>query len=731
MKERNIVLMAMALQLSGAFLSAAAQSSSPHSEAATDTESKRVLNDIVVTATRREVNLQDVPVAVSAVSDEALASSGTTNVRELTFVVPGFSGGRNFSVLQPSIRGVGSTGNSPADEPNVSIYVDGIYQPSGQGNIVDFAKVDRVEVLRGPQGTLFGRNATGGLVNIITPDPKFTVSGELSSQLSRISGENGVELKGYYTGPITKTVAADLNVRYSSVGGYIKDIASGQDVGDSESFNIRTKLLFEPVSDFKSILTLGFADQRGGNGNIVAPLGGNTSGNLVDGNILPVKPNEVSLTFEPRMSVQQYSAALRNSWDLGAMRVETSSGYVDDKVSMNSDTDASTFYFSHNAPRAYTTAWNHEVRLLSQTDSTLEWIVGAYYFDMDVDSTTAVQNGVGPDYTTFSPLLLEGVLGVNSLAAFGEVTYEVTENLNLVGGVRYTHEERTFEDILNGTSLFPEQSTDNNKTTYRLTAQYFLTPNTNAYFTYSTGFKSGVFNAYSVFPDPVEPETIEAFELGLKSDPLSWLRTNISIFSYDYDNLQVTARASDSIATSTYRLLNAAKAEIRGLDLEVQASPTANLSLSANGEILDAEYDSFPNAQSFVPLIGVNGLLAGNTALTVDASGFDMIRAPSYTYSLNATWTHPFSGGELAFNGSLFGSAKVYHDFSNRLMQPAYTRLNAQISWTSGDEDWRLVLFGTNITDETIIQQAVASPVGDTVTYETPREVGIRIQRRF
>ncbi len=708
-----------------------AQSEEAGEQPAGDTQSERTLDQVVVTATRREVALQDVPVTVSAITDESLAGSGVTDVRELTFVVPGYNGGRTFAVVQPTLRGVGWSGISPSDEPNIAIYVDGIYQPSAQGNIVDFGEVERVEVLRGPQGTLFGRNATGGLVNVITPDPSFSAAGQVSGQYSWLEGENAAEVKGYFTGPITDKVAADINLLYSSTDPYINNLASGQKVGGTDSYNIRTKLLFQPSESFSSILTLGYADRQSGDGNVIAPLGGNTAGNLVPGNIVPTEPFDVAIGIPSKVGVQQYTATLRNSLDLGSVRLETSSGYLDDKVKMNTDADASPVLISQNIPRTFTEAWSHEIRLLSQNESNIEWIVGGYYFDMNSLGIANVFSGVAPTYTTVGFNRLVGDATVESLAAFGEVTWHATDKLNLVGGLRYTTEDRGFTQEFNGTTVVSPTSRTYDKMTYRATAQYFFTPNTNAYLTYSTGFKSGVYNSYGFAADPVRPETLDSVELGLKSDPLPWLRTNVSVFNYDYDDLQVTARASDAVGTSTFLLLNAAKAEIRGIDLEVQAALDENFSISANGEVLDAEYASFPNAQDYIPVIGAGGLPVGNSVSAVDASGNDMIRAPRYTYSLNATWTKPLSQGELAFNTSLFGSAKVYHDFNGRLAQPAYTRLNAQVSWESADEDWRLVLFGTNITNETIYAQASATPVGDIVIYERPREVGVRIERKF
>lgn len=696
------------------------------------TNAPAALEEIVVTATRREERLQEVPISVSAVTSEALAASGVTDVRQVMFTVPGFTGGRNFGVLQPSIRGVGSTGNSPGDESNVAIYVDGVYQPHANGNIVDFVAIDRVEVLRGPQGTLFGRNATGGLVNIITPDPKFTPETRVIAQYSRFGGADNIGVRGYITGPIMDNLAADLGILYSDSGPYLNDLVRGGELGDARSLNARGKILFRPSDRAEAILTVGFADQRGGNGNIIAPLGGNTVGNRVPGNILPDDPYEVALSFRPRLEVKQSTFALRTKFDLGAVALETTSGYLRDKVLQLSDTDGSPAVINSNLTQIYTSAWSHEVRLLSQDSERLKWIAGAYYYYMRGRARSDGVTGLPPDYAQARLTLIEPRVRVTSLAAFGEGTYEVNDRLSVTLGARYTTENRHFTQTFNGAQPFSPQQAEDDSFTYRATAQYFFAERSHVYATYSTGFKSGVFNSYSVVPNYVDPETVDAIELGVKSDPLPWLRTNIAVFDYSYDDLQVVAREVTATGPATYVLLNAAKAKVRGVDLEVQAAVSDNLRLSAMVSVLDPTYDSFPNAQVFQPIMSPGGgPPLGNLTTTADATGNDLIRAPRHTLSLTADWSHELYGGTLGVNVSAFRSAKTYYDFGNRLRQPAYTRLNAQVSWSTADESLRVRVFGTNLTDEVIIQQATATPITDQGTYERPREIGVALEVRF
>src|SRR6476620_8479682 len=201
--------------------------------AAGDTQQAGGLEDIVVTATRREERLQDVPVTVTAITAQSLAVADVATVRDLTQVIPGFVGSRNAGVFQPVIRGVGSTGISTGDEPNVATYIDGVYQPETGANWIDLVEVERVEVLRGPQGTVFGRNATGGLINIITPDPSFDTRGRVSARYGRLRNDAGqADVRAYVTGGLNETVAADFAGLYRNTDGYIVDLFRGGHVGD-------------------------------------------------------------------------------------------------------------------------------------------------------------------------------------------------------------------------------------------------------------------------------------------------------------------------------------------------------------------------------------------------------------------------------------------------------------------------------------------------------------------
>jgi iron complex outermembrane receptor protein len=311
-----------------------------------------------------------------------------------------------------------------------------------------------------------------------------------------------------------------------------------------------------------------------------------------------------------------------------------------------------------------------------------------------------------------------------SFAGFVEGTYALTDQLFLTLGGRYTTEKRNLIQRLNG-NIVPPGKVDKrfNRATYRVALRYQFHEDANVYASYGTGFKSGVYNLASPSVIPVEPEKIKAFEVGMKADPYRWLRTNMSVFYYDYSDLQVQARNSTNTG---FVLLNAANSEIWGGEAEVTVIPTDGLNIRAAVAYLHGEYTDFIGAQDFVPRPQ-----GGNTAAVVDASGNNVIRAPRFTAMLGVDWRRELAGGELGIAGNFFHSSRIYYDAPNRYSQQPYQMLSGEISWTTPDEQWRFSLWATNLTNEKVAQQIRPSALGTDILYEKPRVVGIGAQYKF
>jgi iron complex outermembrane receptor protein len=685
--------------------------------------------DIVVTATRREERLQDVPVTVTAITGDALTSANIGNVRTLNQIVPGFTGGRGGGAFFPVIRGVGSTGISVGDEPNVALYVDGVYQPDAVGNWVDLVEIERVEVLRGPQGTVFGRNATGGLVNVITPDPSFNLRGRVAVRYGRLRNDAGdLDVRGYVTGPLSSTLAADLAVNYQHTEGYVKDLIRGSDhLGEDEVVNIRGKLLFKPSDTVKFVLTGSFMD-RTGSPNVPQPYQDNTLGKQFPGVVLPTGPWQGSLTEDTRLDVRRYNAAFHTQFEFENFNLETTSGYSDLDFFQLGDSDSTNIFLESFPARLLSKSFSQEVRLLSTGSRRLQWIVGAYFFDLNGRSPFSLISRRPPAAATAR--VFNSTLTTRSYSGFVEGTYELTPQLFLTAGGRYTTEDRTFRQVFNGRDLFGKVKSSFNKWTYRGALRYNFAEDANIYASYGTGFKSGVYNMSGVSPLPVNPETIEAAEVGIKADPASWLRTNLSAFHYNYDDLQVQAKDS---AGPGYLLQNAATAEIYGGELEITAQATPDLMLRSSIAYLNATYDKFPAAQSFFPARNLltGALIGGNTVATLPADGKQLGRAPKWTVNLGGEWGHDLAGGRLGVSSNVFYSSKVYYDFQNVFFQKSYVLWNAQLAWTTPNERWRFTLSGTNLTNEQVYQQIRPSNVGTDAFYEMPRRISIGAEVLF
>lgn len=687
-----------------------------------DEQASTGIEDIVVTATRREARLQQVPVAVTALGGDALQSADVSTVRTLTQLVPGFVGSRNMGVFQPVVRGVGSTGISIGDEPNIATYIDGVYQPESAANWIDLVEVERVEVLRGPQGTTFGRNATGGLINVITPDPSFDFRGKASLRVGRMRREAGdYDARLYVTGPISEKAAIDLSGLFRKNDGYIDDLVRGGTLGDQRVIDLRSKFLFKPADNFKVVLTGEFFDQKS-TSNSPQPVDGNTVARRFPGAILPTGAWQASLTDVPRLDLRRWTFALHTKLELDDFNIETTSGFMNLRWNQITDSDASNLRLGNFPAIFRSESGSQEIKLSSANPGPLQWLVGGYFYQFG--GSAFLQPWTAPSPTAgLSGPTLEPDLGGRSFAGFADITYEAVPGLFVNLGGRYTTEKREFSQTLNGSLVVNNVHKSFNKFNYKIGLRYEIDDKTNVYASWSTAFKSGVFNMASTRNIPVEPEEIKAAEFGLKSDPFDWFRANLAIYYYDYTNLQLQSKDS---AGSGYILQNAANAEIYGGELETTIVPTAGLKLRAALAYTHAQYKDFPLAQGFFPQAD-----GGNTVVTLDASGFVMTRAPKWSGNVGFEWGHDLGAGRMALNGNVSFSSRLYYDFANNFSQKPYTLSNASLSWTPENENWKVAVWATNLTNEKVFQTMRPGPLSNDGFYEQPRKIGATFEVKF
>lgn len=709
------------------------------------------IEEVVVTAQRREESAQSVPIAVTTFSAASIERQSVRTAEDLATLTPGLSFNRAGSGSgTPFLRGVGSNVTSPGSEAAVSTYVDNVYVGSQYASIYSFNNIASIEIDKGPQGTLFGRNATGGVIQITTKDPTEERQGNI-----RLGIGNYDTLEGnlYVAGGITDALAADLAVYYRNQrDGWGTNTATGKDVFQAENFSIRSKWIWTPSDDTKLTVIFNASDdfnQLGTARSIPAGQSFRPPGrNGNPGPILSTNPGfyNVNLDWESYARTRQKGASVKLWHDWGGVEGVSITSFRQAKVHGPIDSDGTPADWRHLDTYPVTETFTQEVQLLSPPDagSRLKWIVGAFYYRDKATVVPFVQLGYGS--APVAPVAIHAYQTTTSFSAFGQATYDVTDATHLTVGLRETADYRetagsrflltnppqlTTQTTPVGSTVPAPRKADFSEPTWKFALDHNVTPDLLLYVSYSRGFKAGVFNTVSLNTNPVEPEKIDAYELGLKSE---WfdrrVRFNAAAYYYDYSNLQVT-----QYVNGFYILNNAAKAEIKGLDVELTARPWADLQLQLSGTFLDPTYKSYPAGQGYraVPITSVNpsGGMGGFVQVPTDLSGKQMILTPKTSLNATAFYTWRMETGDITANVGVQYRSRVFFDPQNGATQPGYTTLNASVGWSSAEGLWELRVFGANLTDQKAYVSINRTTTGDAAVPAAPRTFGATIQRRF
>lgn len=711
---------------------AAEPSPAPEAGAA---ESGGGIADIVVTAQRRAERLQDVPISVAALNSTQLQESGIESVRDLGQVVPSLTVSNAVGFTITYLRGVGSTAIGPGLEPPVSIYLDGVYYASTTSSLFDFSNIERVEVLKGPQGTLFGRNATGGLVQVITRDPgdEFELKAHLGyANYSTISGDL------YVGGPVSDTLSADFSLIASGAGdGWGKNITTGEDVYRNEhNVTARSKLVWKPTDATKVTLIGDYTSyensmngQRTPEGSLTNPILGPT----------PVLTSEYDQAgnITPHARNSNWGGSLKVEQDLGFATLSNLAAYRDSDTELEFDVDFTPVpHLDAFNLRDKEKQFSNELQLSSNGRGPLEWQAGIFYFwargeyaPSGVCFCNPVTNPVLPGTTT--RLDSFGVQHTESLAGYAQATYEFLPETNLTIGLRYTYEKRKvrgttdiyFDGVFAGSTPTAPDSLTFKKPTWRIAFDHRFSPALLVYASYNRGFKSGGFNTQSAGDPSFKPEKLDAYEVGFKSDLLDRrLRLNVSGFYYDYTNIQV-----QKVRLANTGIINGAAAEIYGADAELVASITDEFTLSANAAWTHARFKEFTDA----PIGPVPGTFVPN--LPGDASGNDIPKTPNFQGTIIANYKAPLANGSsVTFNVLGTYSSSYALEADNINLQHKFVKVNASISWRSADERYSARLWGNNLTDQHTMNFNSTLPDGSrNASFDAPRTYGITLGYEF
>lgn len=706
------------------------------------------LEEVVVTAQKREEDLQRVPISITAVTADQFEKAGLQNTWDVAELTPGVQVGRTGPINQGfSMRGVLSGDGGAGSDRSVVVFLDDLYIGRSSGFLFDIADIERVEVLKGPQGTLSGRNVAGGSINIVTRRPQRELGGSLEAT---VGNYQLAEVKARITGALSERTAGSLSYFTSQRDGYNRlgpgvvspNALAGKDIDAPASTTVRGKLGIEPSDSVSVLLTGGYSRFRqDGISKKVYPAGTYTQTQF------GFTPNP-----DPRL-VEGYLPGFANSeLYMGSARIDFHTGVgtwtsITGLLHTHAVSGQDSIFIPEGLWRSYfsnnerTRTLTEELRLASpDSDGPLSWVAGLYLLREDVERIDSYDR----DFlgATSYPIYNQHNT-TTSIAAFGNVVYAMTEKMRVSVGVRYTkdrkHMDNSLEDGLNGTStnglvpaiaLYDVSVSDSwDAFTPKVTLDYSPTEKFYLYATYAAGFKAGGFQG--VAPEvvaastPFLPEKVRSFEIGAKTRWFSdRLQVNTAAFSMDYTDMQlglrILTRPGDE--SSALRLLtNASDARIRGVEFETLARPIRGLTLALNYTYLDTEL------QNYNP--GFGG---------VDLSGNEL---PSPNHALTASLDYQMSVGQgsslgfyvdYRYNGERFLSLANTPAGASPLAatEPSYDVMTARVTYRT-PSDWKFSLWGKNLGDTLYRVDTIIVGNSGFSDFGAPRTYGVSLGREF
>jgi iron complex outermembrane receptor protein len=681
--------------------------------ASADAGEAPILEEVTVHAQRRQENLQRVPITVDTVSGADAEARGTNSVQTLTSTIPNLTFTMAGNNTNTYIRGVGDTSASVNNEPSAAVYVDGVYNASAIAlTALNFSNIEQIEVLKGPQGTLFGRNATAGVIQILTPDPKHELGGKVDVGWGSY---NTTAADVYLTGGVTDKLAGDISVFYDNQNaGFGRDLTTGTPSGRRRDIDARTKWLFEPFETTKIRLTADY-------GRIAAD---GVTPQFVPGSTPPYPGRYNYFGFPSLERTQQWGSSLRIDQDVGSwLHAVSISSYrnVSGDSSIDSDLTAApaSVVLSHFNSH-YTT---QELQFSNQNPGRITWLVGGFYYGNFVAAAAPwINEGtkIAQGYRAFW-----GAQHTSSDSVFGQATAELFAGMRLTLGARYTDEmlradtqtQNQAQNVIAGPFKSALRA---HPVTWRVALEQQLTQDTLVYISANRGFKSGGYNLSSPGSVPFLPEHVNAYELGIKSEFLDHrVRLNLAGFWYDYTDLQVAV-----VLGGAQFFENAASARNYGLDGSFEFAATERLTFSAGLGLLDTKYRDYPGARGYTPTGGVINV--------PNAKGNELPFAPPVTGFLNVSYRIPTAVGDFksSVNGSYNDRSYVAAD--DGFERPAYWMLNATFEWRPPtDKSWAVRLWGRNLTNAHYNLFSAESALGWYRLEGPPRMYGFTVEKDF
>lgn len=692
--------------------------------------------DIIVTAQKRAESLQRVPLAISAFSGDTLAQRNIGDLPQIATIVPSVNIQQRLGFGVVTIRGIGFDQLTAGADSSVAIHQDGVYQARPTTALSGFFDVERVEIARGPQGTLYGRNATGGAVNIISRKPTAEPSGYLDISYGNY---NALTAEGALSGPLAgDKILARLAVKIDQHDGYGTNLKTGRDVDSLNSRAARLTLEFRPTEDLR-VTIAGDVYRQLDSANAIhlagfynpcapAPVPAGTRfgcGTSFGGNVAPNIRDSAS-NVDPYNSRTVYGVAGTVEYELSDnITLRDLVAYRHTTTDLFADNDGTDFFVFNIGRYERSKAFSNELQLVGDA-ARLKWIVGGYYFHDKVFA-----NGYG-DFgpaTLLDYLFQQGELTTESLAAFGQATYELNDWLSLTAGGRYSHEKKSLFDerLRSGAPRVSPYAGITREVTFSA-----FTPKVGIeikpsqalliFGNVQKGFKSGGFAVGAEAP-AFQPEMLWNYEAGIK-----WTsgrdRINLTAFHYDYSNVQV-GRVFTVGTTLFTQIQNAAGASITGLELESDIGITGNLRADLTASYIDGHYTSYTT-------IDPNRVALGPQ----DLSGNSLPQLSKFSFNLGIQNGWDVGSGRVTLRGEMFHASRYYFSPFNvaSFSQPSYQLYNAFLNYSDNDH-WSASLFMRNIANKTVVAGGFLSSTlngsPQNVALLAPRTYGVKVGYKF
>ncbi|MDR2857400.1 MAG: TonB-dependent receptor [Novosphingobium sp.] len=713
--------------------------------------------DIIVTAQRRAESQQDVPISISQFSQNQLTELSIDDATDLQFVSAGLSFQQESGASQIVLRGVGTGYSGPGLEGSVALYLDGAYLSQQIGAADEMLDVKQIQVLKGPQGALYGRNATGGAILIDTNDPSTDkVSGHVKAGYGNL---DAFESEAVVNLPFSDTAAIRLAGAYRRRDGYVRTVSAGRAINPYDAYTLRGKILWAPSDDFSAVLKVEYSDRDYGNtlrkeiASGLTCLYCNTPGAIGSGGFYQTNQNTTAenmavipagsgyLQGNGNLISKVLTGNLRIQYDIGKISIKSTTGYrrVLQHVLNDSDATPQTILMSiyANDGGDYR-AFNEDLQISSDLGGAFDFIAGGQY---QKDNNRFPLGVAGSSLGGLVPIT-DSRDKATAISIFAEIYFRFLEKATLTVGGRYTHDRRLhfFANNADAALAFQEASGRSQVQNDSFTPRVVLAYNTGAanfYASYNKGIKAGGFNSPGFnTTKPVRPETIEAYEIGAKFVLFDrHLRFSLAAFHYDWKNLQVGFIDAGSGGITQQ---NAAAAKNDGVEASIDWNVTGGLSLKANVLYQNARFTSFPNAAVFIPAYLLTPGALGQVNGSEDIRGFKTPNAPKFAGNVSLSYGFDLGASGWTTDLSTNVAYKSSYDMAPGAGGPArlarddgYALMTARVAFNSPGDRTVIEFWADNITRAKYYNNIVATTFGAYAEAALPRTYGVSITQRF